>query len=50
MNVKNWKEVAFVLSIIGCVGYVVLTTIAMFFYGGGSESNPNSPGFSRGKK
>ncbi len=49
MNVKNWKEIAFVLSIIGCVGYVVLTTIAMFFYGGGSEMDPTSPGFSLAK-
>lgn len=49
MNLKNWKEIAFVLSIIGCIEYVVLTTIAMFFYGGGSEMDPNSPGFSLSK-
>ena len=49
MNVKNWKEIAFVLSIIGCIGYVVLTTVAMFFYSGGSEMDPNSPGFSLSK-
>jgi hypothetical protein len=49
MNVKNWREIAFLLSIIGCVSYVVLTTIAMFFYGGGSEMDPNSPGFSLSK-
>lgn len=49
MDFKNWKEVAFLLCIIGCIGYVVLTTIAMFFYAGGSEMDPNSPGFSLSK-
>jgi len=49
MDFKNWRQIAFLLSIIGCIGYVVLTTIAMFFYGGGSEMDPNSPGFSLAK-
>ena len=49
MDFKNWRQIAFLLGIIGCIGYVVLTTIAMFFYGGGSEMDPNSPGFSLAK-
>lgn len=37
---------AFLGCIIGCVSYIVLTTIAMFFYGGGTETDPSSTGFS----
>ena len=46
MDFKNWRQLAFLLCIMGCVDYVILTAIAMFFYGGGSEVNPNSQGFS----
>ena len=46
MDFKNWRQFTLLLGIIGCICYVVLTAIAMFFYGGGSETDPNSPGFS----
>ena len=46
MDFKNWRQIAFLLCIIGCFIYVILTAIAMVFYGGGSEVNPNSQGFS----
>ena len=46
MNYKNWKQLAFLGCIIGSVSYIVLTSIAMFFYGGGTEVNPGTTGFS----
>ena len=46
MNYKNWKQLAFLGCIIGCVSYIILTAIAMFFYGGGTEVDPGTTGFS----
>ncbi|MFX0187775.1 MAG: hypothetical protein ACFE8A_08570 [Candidatus Hodarchaeota archaeon] len=46
MNIKNWREFAFIFLMIGCVQYIILTTIAMFFYAGGTIINPNASGYS----
>ena len=46
MDSRNWKKFAFLSGIIGCLISVILTAIAMFFYGGGSVINPSNPGFS----
>lgn len=46
MDFKNWRQFAFLLGIIGCLSYIILTFIAMFFYGGGTVIDPTSEGFS----
>lgn len=46
MDSRNWKKFAFLSGIIGCLINVILTAIAMFFYGGGSVVNPSNPSFS----
>ena len=45
MTTKNWREIAYILAIIGSIQSFVLSTIAMFFYTGGTASNPSSPGY-----
>ena len=46
MSEKNWKEWAYILIIFGCIQYVILTTLAMIFYAGGTAVNKNAPGYS----
>jgi hypothetical protein len=42
----NWRRWAFVLVVVGCVQWVVLTTVAMFYYLGGTLSNHDTVGYS----
>jgi hypothetical protein len=37
---------AFILAIIGCVQFIILTTVAMFFYPGGTYTDHNATGYS----
>lgn len=46
MTTKNWREIAYYLGMISSIQSFVLSTIAMFFYTGGTVSNPSSPGYS----
>jgi len=46
MNLKNWKQKSFILAIFGCVQALIFTTIAMFFYTGGTFNDPNTVGYS----
>ena len=46
MSERNWREWAFLLGMFGMVQLVILTSIAMFFYAGGTRLNPSAPGYS----
>lgn len=46
MKIHNWRELSFLLVITGIIQYLILTTIAMFFYTGGNIVNPNTPTYS----
>ena len=46
MKIKNWREFSFLLLIICIIQFLILTTIAMFFYPGGNMINPNTQGYS----
>ncbi len=37
------KKCSFALNIIGCIQFVILTSIAMFFYKGGTYIDPSTP-------
>ena len=43
---EDWKQKAFIFEILGCVVYVILIFLAMLFYAGGTDVNPDSPGYS----
>ncbi len=45
MTEHNWREWAFLFRMFGAVQVVILTTIAMFFYAGGTRLNPSAPGY-----
>ena len=45
MKIKNWKW-AFILVMINCCQFLILTNIAMFFYPGGTITDPNTSGYS----
>ncbi|MFX1258007.1 MAG: hypothetical protein ACFFAN_09115 [Promethearchaeota archaeon] len=45
MSKKNWREWAFLFGMFGAVQFAILTSIAMFFYGGGTIVDPNAPGY-----
>lgn len=38
-NLKKW---AYALNIIGCIQFIILTSIAMFFYKGGTYADPST--------
>lgn len=46
MKIHNSREFSFLLAIIGIIQYLILTTIAMFFYAGGNIINPNTQTYS----
>ena len=46
MSEKNWKEWAYILMIFGCIQFVILTSLAMILYAGGTAVNKNAPGYS----
>jgi hypothetical membrane protein len=41
-----WRHGAFSVTMIGCVLFVVLTIVAMFFYAGGTLVDPTTTGYS----
>lgn len=45
MSEKNWREWAFLFGMFGAVQMVILTSIAMLFYAGGTAVDPNAPGY-----
>jgi len=45
MKIKNWKW-AFILVMINCCQFLILTNIAMFFYPGGTITDPSTSGYS----
>jgi hypothetical protein len=45
MELKNWRDLSYKLLIIGMAQYIILTTIAMFFYSGGTLADPLSHGY-----
>ena len=46
MKIQNWREMSFLLVIISIIQYLILTTIAMFFYTGGNAINPSAQSYS----
>jgi hypothetical membrane protein len=46
INIKNWRQFAFILAIINCLQALIFTSIAMLFYPGGTFSDPNTSGYS----
>ncbi|MFX1393470.1 MAG: DUF998 domain-containing protein [Promethearchaeota archaeon] len=46
MSFNNWKEAFLFIRMICIVQFVILTSIAMLFYAGGTLVNPNSSGYS----
>lgn len=46
MNFKNWRSWAFISNMIGCVLFVFLTMLGMFFYAGGTYLQFNKKGYS----
>ncbi|MHA1804348.1 MAG: hypothetical protein ACTSU4_07405 [Promethearchaeota archaeon] len=46
MNLKGWKNKAYLFIIIGGIQYIILILIATMFYAGGTKSNPGRPGYS----
>jgi hypothetical protein len=45
-NLKNFRKKIFIFGIFGSIQFVVLSTIAMFFYAGGTQIDPSSKGYS----
>ena len=45
MIIKNWRRFAFMLAMIGVTQYILLCSIAMIFYPGGTELDPNASGY-----
>ncbi|MFX1567717.1 MAG: hypothetical protein ACFFCV_05035 [Promethearchaeota archaeon] len=45
MNNKNWRQIAFIIAMVNCIQSLIFTSIAMFFYPGGTFSDTNSVGF-----
>ncbi len=46
MNEKNWNELSFMFLIIAIIQFVILSTIAMIFYTGGTKLDPNASNYS----
>ena len=45
MEIKISNKKAYIIEIIGIVIYVVFITLAILFYPGGTQDNPNAPGY-----
>ncbi len=45
-NTRSWRSTVFLLAVIGCVQFIVLTTAAMFPYPGGTHSDNSTIGYS----
>lgn len=46
MNLDNWREWAFIFCMIALIQFVILTSVAMLFYTGGTHIDSNAPGYS----
>jgi hypothetical protein len=46
LEINNWKNWAFLASMIGCGLFVFFTMLGMFFYAGGIYNNPSIKGYS----
>ena len=46
MKINNWREFAFLFVIIGMIQYLIFTTVAMFFYTGGTLVDSSTRGYS----
>jgi len=46
MKLQNWKQKAYFFPILGCIEYIILISLAMIFYPGGTPTNPNTQGYS----
>jgi hypothetical protein len=42
---KKWKRRAFLFNIFGCIQFIIITFIAMFYYEGGTYTDPLSEGY-----
>jgi hypothetical protein len=42
----NWRRWACILAMLGCVQFIILTTVAMFYYPGGTYTNHDTVGYS----
>lgn len=43
---EDWRQKAYLFVILGGVMYVILSSLGMLFYAGGTYSNPDAPGYS----
>ena len=43
---EDWRQKAYLFVILGGVVYVILSSLGMLFYAGGTYSNPGAPGYS----
>ena len=46
MKIENWREFAFFFILVGLIQYLIFTTVAMFFYAGGTLVDSNTTGYS----
>ncbi|HMF30245.1 MAG TPA: hypothetical protein VKK79_02430, partial [Candidatus Lokiarchaeia archaeon] len=46
MNLQNWRKKAFLFGIFGNIQDIIISTIAMFFYAGGTSTDPTTRGYS----
>ena len=42
---KNWRRLGAIIGSIGCIEFVIFSTIAMFFYGGGTSWDKSAAGY-----
>ena len=42
---KNWRRTGAIIGSIGCIEFVLFSTIAMFFYGGGTSWDKSAEGY-----
>ena len=42
---KNWRKTGAIIGSIGCIEFVIFSTIAMFFYGGGTSWDKSAEGY-----
>ncbi|MFX0106013.1 MAG: hypothetical protein ACFE75_11045, partial [Candidatus Hodarchaeota archaeon] len=46
MNLKNWRQKAFILAMITSIQFLIFSNLSMLFYPGGTFSDPNTVGYS----
>ena len=45
LTVKNWRRIGAIIGSIGCIEFVIFSTIAMFFYGRGTSWDKSAEGY-----